>query len=142
MSKPRVCEDFVSLLDVTVQMQKALPPGSWLHCRHGRCLHKQIQCERTRLQLSANIWVSIALPLLYISINNQSSMKFLKHNVCHQIKHACLALSCYSLGKPRAHAMNTETGTDWIITEVVFPTSRCCQFLKRYCSGLLGNIAH
>ena len=42
MSKPRICKDFVSLIGVTVQMQKALPPASWLHCRYGRCLHKQI----------------------------------------------------------------------------------------------------
>lgn len=58
-------------------------------------------------------------------------MRFLKQNICHQIEHSHLGLACYSLAKWRSYAMNTETFSDWTMTEAVFPASRCCQFLQR-----------
>lgn len=40
--------------------------------------------------------VSIVLSV-NIPLNNQSSIKFLKQKVCHQIKHSCLGLVCYNI---------------------------------------------
>lgn len=65
-----------------------------------KMLYKQSLVLMDMSPVNANTGLSVVLSLLYITINNQSSMAFLKQNFCHHMKHLAWPVTAWGSQDP------------------------------------------